>query len=71
MKNEKSWTSLEQSRMSLHPVENNGSYDLNVIKTMDRELKKQKIDGDNKDTIMTVNDAAYSSHRLEEMKVDA
>ena len=46
-----------------------GSYDLNANKTMDRELKKQKIEGDNKDTIMTVNDAAYSSHRLEEMKV--
>ena len=48
-----------------------GSYDLNANKTMDRELKKQKIEGDNKDTIMTVNDAAHSSHRLEEMMVGA
>lgn len=37
-----------------------GSYDINATKSMDRELKKQKIEGPSKDTIMTVNEAAYS-----------
>jgi hypothetical protein len=58
----------QQNQMSAH--RQMASYDLKATRSIDREIKKGKIEGpNNADTIMTMDEAVYSAHRLESYKV--